>query len=184
MGFFDDIPGKPGTRRAWPRPDGQLQMPLTTRLLLARTDEAAIAVVGLWAFTAGFEFQVSVQLRAAVPGTSAASFLSALDGAPLEDEFLRLGIQFSTGEKAANTELRATRDTGGEPVGPTMKNRVAGAGARRRDWTYWVSPLPPPGPLAFVCAWPAFGIAESRAELDAALILDAARDCIDLWPGS
>ena len=184
MGFFDDIPSQPGTRRAWPRPDGQLKMPLATRLLLARTDQAAVAVVGLWAFTEGFEFQVTVQLRAAVPGTSAASFLSALDGAPLEDEFLRLGIQFSTGEKAANTELRATRDTGGEPVGPTMKNRVAGAGALSRDWTYWVSPLPPPGPLAFVCAWPAFGIAESRAELDAALILDAARDSISLWPGS
>ncbi|MGH3398770.1 MAG: hypothetical protein ACRDPO_29200 [Streptosporangiaceae bacterium] len=83
-----------------------------------------------------------MQLRAAVPGTSAASFLSALDGEPLEDEFLRL------------------------------------------DWRYWVSPLPPPGPLAFVCAWPAFGIAESRAELEAAQILAAARNCIDLWPGS
>jgi hypothetical protein len=58
-------------------------------------------------------------------------FLSALDGAPLEDEFLR--------------------ET---------------------------------GPLAFICAWPAFGIAESRAELEAALILGAARDSISLWPGS
>ncbi len=154
MGFFDDIPSQPGTRRAWPRPDGQLKMPLATRLLLARTDQAAVAVVGLWAFTEGFEFQVTVQLRAAVPGTSAASFLSALDGAPLEDEFLRLGIQFSTGEKAANTELRATRDTGGEPVGPTMKNRVAGparcpatghTGSRRcRRQGRWRSSAPGP----------------------------------------
>ncbi len=131
MGFFDDIDGQPRTRRACPRPDGQLPVPLATRLLLARTDQAAIAVVGLWALTAGFEFQVSVQLRAAVPGTSAASFLSALDGEPLEDEFLRLGIQFSTGDKA-----------------------------------------------------PAFGIAESRTELEAAQILAAARDSIDLWPQS
>jgi hypothetical protein len=184
MGFFDDIGSQPRTRRSWPRPDGQLPVPMATRLLLARTDQAAIAVVGLWAFTAGFEFQVSVQLRAAVPGTSAASFLSALDGEPLEDEFLRLGIQFSTGEKAANTELRATRETGREPLGPTMTTRVAGAGALSRDWRYWVSPLPPSGPLAFVCAWPAFGIAESRAELEAEQILAAARDSIDLWPRS
>ena len=43
MGFFDDIGGQALTRRAWPRPDGQLPGPLATRLLLARTDQAAIA---------------------------------------------------------------------------------------------------------------------------------------------
>jgi hypothetical protein len=174
--------GPPPARPTRSRVDGQLPAPLATRLVLARSDQVAVAVTGLRAFAAGFEFQVSVQLREAVPGTSAASFLGALDGEPLEDEFLRLGIQFSTGETAANTELRATHETGHEPAGPIMTIRVAGAGALSRDWTYWVSPLPPPGPLAFVCAWPAFGIAESRTEMEAQLILDAARDIIDLWP--
>ena len=47
---------------------------------------------------------------------------------------------------------------------------------------YWVSPLPPPGPLAFASEWPAFGIPESRAEVDARLLLDAAGDSIELWP--
>jgi hypothetical protein len=37
-----------------------------------------------------------------------------------------------------------------------------------------VQPLPPPGPLAFVCAWPARGIPEVRVEIDAGLVLDAA----------
>jgi hypothetical protein len=35
-------------------------------------------------------------------------------------------------------------------------------------------PLPPPGPLAFVCEWPAAGIAVTRSEIDAQLVLDAA----------
>ena len=43
-------------------------------------------------------------------------------------------------------------------------------------------PLPPAGPLEFVCEWPAFGIAESRAGIDAQLILDAARRSVRLWP--
>src|SRR5256885_6760927 len=47
---------------------------------------------------------------------------------------------------------------------------------------YWVWPLPPPGPVAFVCEWPAFGIPESRAELHARLILDAAARAVELWP--
>jgi hypothetical protein len=37
------------------------------------------------------------------------------------------------------------------------------------------------GPLEFVCEWPAFGVAETRAVI-AQLILDAAGRSIGLWP--
>jgi hypothetical protein len=37
-----------------------------------------------------------------------------------------------------------------------------------------IQPLPPPGPLAFVCAWPSRGIPEVWVEIDAGLVLDAA----------
>lgn len=183
MGFFDDIArsADDSAMRAFPRPDGQVPAPLAIRLMLGRSGQAAVAVVGLWAFTAGFEFLVSAQLRQAVPGTSAASFAAALDGDPLDGEFCRLGVQFSTGEKAANTQLRATREEGSPIAGPVMKVRTGGAGVLSRDWRYWVSPLPPPGPLAFVCEWPALGIPESRTGIDAALILDAANQSIALW---
>jgi hypothetical protein len=40
------------------------------------------------------------------------------------------------------------------------------------------------GPLEFVCEWPALGIAESRAGIEAQLILDAAQRSIRLWPES
>ena len=40
---------------------------------------------------------------------------------------------------------------------------------------WWTWPLPPAGPLEFVCEWPAFDIAESRVGIDAQLILDAAQ---------
>jgi hypothetical protein len=183
MGFFSDIPGDPGESAplAWPRPEGTLPTPLATRLVLARTDQVAIAVVGLWAFVSGFEFLLSVQLKQAVPGTSAASFLSALDDEPPHEEFLRLGIQFATGEKASNMQVRATRSGESDHRGPIMKSRIAGAGLLFRDWKYWVSPLPPSGPLAFFCEWPAYDILETRTEIDAQLILDAARTSIDLW---
>jgi hypothetical protein len=45
-----------------------------------------------------------------------------------------------------------------------------------------VWPLPPAGPLAFVCEWPGRGIAESRMEPDARLILEAAGRAVTLWP--
>ena len=40
---------------------------------------------------------------------------------------------------------------------------------------WWAWPLPPTGPLEFLCEWPAFGITESRAGINAQIILDAAR---------
>jgi hypothetical protein len=51
-----------------------------------------------------------------------------------------------------------------------------GGGGGGASWhqTNWVWPLPPPGPLAFVCEWPAAGIALTRTEIDAQLVLEAA----------
>lgn len=55
-------------------------------------------------------------------------------------------------------------------------------GPRSSFWRWWAWPLPPPGPLEFVCEWPPFGIPETRAGLDGQLILDAAARSIRLWP--
>ena len=44
--------------------------------------------------------------------------------------------------------------------------------------------LPPPGPLEFVCEWPELGITETRASIDAQLILDAAQHRIQVWPAT
>ena len=49
-----------------------------------------------------------------------------------------------------------------------------------RNW--WAWPLPPAGPIEFVCEWPVFGVPETRATLDAQLILDAAGRSTQLWP--
>jgi hypothetical protein len=178
MGFFDNIAPKPdgGTMRALPRPSGQVPTPLAIRLMLARTSQVAVAVVGVWAFTTGFDLQINAELRNEIPGTSTASFLAGLDDEPLEDEFCRLGVQFSTGEKAANLER------GSDTAGPIMKVMGGGGGLLFRQWRYWISPLPPSGPLTFACEWPALGVAESRAEIDAQPILDAASQSIVLWP--
>jgi hypothetical protein len=46
----------------------------------------------------------------------------------------------------------------------------------------WLWPIPPRGPVAFVCEWPALEIPLTCATLDAEVIRDAARRAVVLWP--
>lgn len=91
-----------------------------------------------------------------------------------------MGMQFADGRAVSNLRIQPP-DTPADP-GPIMLNSGASGGTRRHDVTYWVWPLPPPGPLTFVCQWPATGIAESRISLDAQLVLDASTHASQLWP--
>ncbi len=50
------------------------------------------------------------------------------------------------------------------------------------DNHYWVWGLPPPGPLVFVCEWPARGIGQSRMQADARLVLETAERAVPIWP--
>lgn len=54
-------------------------------------------------------------------------------------------------------------------------------GGRVFNLHHWVGGLPPPGPLVFVCDWPARQLKESR-EVDARLVLEAADRAVPLWP--
>jgi hypothetical protein len=73
-------------------------------------------------------------------------------------------------------------DPGTEPDRPILRPFLGGGGPRSSFWRWWAWPLPPAGPLEFVCEWPALGIPETRAGLDAQLILDAAGRSTRLWP--
>ena len=97
----------------------------------------------------------------------------------LPDDFLRFGVEFADGAKATN--LPGPPGPPGEPAGPLLLQRGGGGGGSRWDQTYWVWPLPPPGPLAFVCEWPAEEISLTRAEIDAELVLGAAAKAEILW---
>ena len=132
-----------------------------------------------------FRSVVSVLLRAL--GDFSLRPLNALPGiAPVElvialtDELLRFGVQFADGRKATNLDPRA-HDPDQEPDRPVL-NYHGGGGGLAWDMGHWVWPLPPPGPFTFVCEWPARGIAESGAEIDAGSILEAAGRAVILWP--
>ena len=68
-----------------------------------------------------------------------------------------------------------------------VEGGAGGEGGRLGRGAFWdlelvVQPLPPPGSLAFVCAWPGRGIPEVRVEVDAGLVLGAAAAARPFFP--
>jgi len=185
MAFFDDVPAPEAAplhrHHRWEPPQAEFPgiVPIDT-LVLGRTDEVAVAITGLSAFSAGIEIFLTARIRpsAAHPDEHAPG--GPRDLAASRRSF-RFGLQFADGGKVAGrTGGHPEHDS--EPAGAVLYP-FAGGGAPYSFFSrWWMWPLPPAGPLEFVCEWPAFGIAESRAGIDAQLILDAAARSVRLWP--
>ena len=71
---------------------------------------------------------------------------------------------------------------GAEPAGPFLRMHGGGGSSHFNQMRWWAWPLPPGGPLEFICQWPAMGISETRVSIEAELILDAARRAVLVWP--
>lgn len=176
MGFFERAPrarpDAPHPRGGpWERPRAQFPRAAASALLLARTEVVAVAVSVIWAYPEGFEFWVQAQFR---------EERRALDRHPA-DQSLHVGVQFADGRKAADVS-RVPEPAGSVEDGLILRPLSFGGGLWHQDRSYWVWPLPPPGPLWFVCAWDVYGIPESRAAVDARQVLEAAGHSIQLWP--
>ena len=174
MGFFGDVSVSSSRIPAgspWDPPVAEFPCVAVSALLLARTEEVAVAVTAIWAFSAGFEFWIKAEYRESGP---------ALESVP-DDQSLHVGVLFADGKKAANVG-RVPDAAGSVANGLILRPISFGGGSRHRDRSYWVWPLPPAGPLTFVCEWSALGIPETRAEVDAQMISNAARHSLKLWP--
>jgi hypothetical protein len=197
MSFFEPPPPPPEPQEAefptppwFGPPENALGFPVPLRLVLVRTDDVAIVVNGATAYSTGIEFAVAVRTR------SIDDDAQLLHGDPfgrpyafrrrsgeVPPEVLRFGVQFADGSKATTLDWHAAlADPQQEPTSPVLMQRGGGGGGRAWNFGFWLWPLPPPGPLAFVCEWPARGIALTRAEVDSGAILAAAQQAETLWP--
>jgi hypothetical protein len=179
MGFFDDMPAPesapPRRHHPWEPPEAELPgiVPIDT-LVLARTDQVAVAVTGLSAFSTGIEIFLTARIQPNAEHPEAHLAASRRS--------FRFGLQYSDGGKAVGSPGGGRPDRDSEPAGPVLYPFAGGGGPHSFISRWWTWPLPPGGPLEFVCEWPAFGIAESRTGIDGQVILDAARRSIRLWP--
>src|SRR5262249_44534885 len=94
---------------------------------------------------------------------------------------LRFGLQYADGRKAT-TMGRRFEKTPVEKTSLVLSPGGGGGSERSFDMFMWVWPLPPAGPVAFVCEWGAESIPLTRHEIDAKQILEAAERSEALWP--
>ena len=180
MGFFDDAPApvpEPLWRHhhPWDPPEAEFPsiVPIGTTLL-GRSDRAAVAITGLAAFSNGFEIQLTARSRprdgddVGPKGWARHSF--------------RFGLQLSDGTKVFGRQGRPPRGHDAEPEGPVLHAFAGGGTPLSFLSRWWAWPLPPKGTVEFVAEWPDLGLPESRAGLDAGMILDGADRAIRLWP--
>ena len=182
MGFFDEVPPPepdppPRPRHPWELPDNEFAGVVSAGpLLLGRADQVAVAITSLAAYSTGFEIFVAARIRPDDRGPG--------DRLGPGHESFRLGMQWPDGSKVIGDHRRHGPGPDTEPDAPILTPYAFGGGPRQRFSRWWAWPLPPPRPLEFVCEWPALGITETRASIEAQLILDAAEHSIRLWPSA
>jgi hypothetical protein len=171
-------------------PENELPAGVGLTLLLGRTDDAAVAITHIEAFSTGFRFTLAVRLRRPGPELVHGRLFMLITShvhpgieIPLADRLL-LGLEYANGHRASTLQDMRMRGPGAvaDDRQLVLVQQGGGGGGASVDQSYWASPLPPDGPVTFVLAWPAFGMPESRTVLDSAAIRAAADHSQLLWP--
>jgi hypothetical protein len=198
QGFFElpsrgsGRPRPPVRRPRWlGPPEDSFGVLVPLRLVVVRTADLAVAIPSATGYRNGFGFELAIR-RAAAEGDAFALDRTlhwlGREGSP-PPEVLRVGVQFADGQKATSLEswwdyFDPQDAAQAPPPGPVLVPQGGAGGERVRSQSYWVWPLPPDGPLAFVVEWPALGVPLTQARVDGALIRQAAAQDEGLWPAA
>jgi hypothetical protein len=162
-------------------PDNEIPGGVAFAAVIARNDAAAVGLTGLLAHSTGWSATVSVRLRTTPDPSKLHQLSRTIAGGPFgQDQAVLLGLEYSDGRAGVNVPVGPLPHDVGKG-GLSITRGGGSGGGRSFDNRFWVSPLPPPGPVTVICAWPAMGIEETRTEFDAALLLEAAASATTLW---
>jgi hypothetical protein len=92
------------------------------------------------------------------------------------------GCSSPTATRSPNLDQYPFVPEGLPPDQPVLVEGGGGVDDWSFDMDYRVRPLPPPGPLAFICAWPGRRISSSGMEVDSGAVRAAADTAVTLWP--
>jgi hypothetical protein len=171
----DEVPVPTLRPRAWLGPPlDEFPREVAGPVVLVHTRDTAVAVGGIRAYSTGFTFELMIRLRRPLEAGHLFDSMRQRGG----DGAVMVGARFAGG-RAATLDGDVPAD--GDP--PALLVRAGGSGGTDTEWhgTFWAWPLPPPGPLALVFAWPERAIGETVVEIDGGTVRDAAAEVMSLW---
>jgi hypothetical protein len=156
---------------------------VAARAVLFHTADAVLVFDHFDVYRHGIRFRIELQLREGNdqvedwPWQPFEAMRRARGSLP--DDLLRLGVVYSDGSSWSNID---SRPMGTEPApGPTLEFLDGGGSETEWNANVWLASIPPEGLVTFVAEWPLYGIAETRATIDAAELRQAAGRVEDLW---
>jgi hypothetical protein len=157
-------------------PENEIPVALPLSVVLARTDEVAVGLFGLQVYSTGVAFTLVVRVRPSSQLAEGRGLNELIwEHRPGAGRFL-LGIELADGRRSSGLP------TPGHDGDLVFHPGSGSGGDASVEQSWWLSPLPPEGPLRFVVRCPELGIAESVTELDGSAIRRAADGVVELWP--
>lgn len=162
------------------RPENEVPVSVAIDAVLADDQDVVVFISGARVFSNGVDFTLEVRAR---HGTNdgRGGMLVGVHGDGDPSNRLLLGVELSDGRRCTNIGAY-TADFHDSADRPLLTPGGGSGGTRASDISLFLSPLPPPGDLRVVCAWPKFGLHEKITVLSADVIVEAAHRVRLLWP--
>lgn len=178
MGLFDSLP-PPGPRcvggpvEPWIfPPDNVVGSYVAERVVFVRRESLLVVAEDFVAYPTGVDFTIEIRSNERVPDGFAIP-----DGPRNGPSGPSVGVVTADGGRASSLS-QPTLDEPLPPVVWAYRVSSGGGGCTQRCWMW---PLPLPGPLRIVVAWPAAGLGETWGEIDGATIREAGLRGQVLW---
>lgn len=156
-------------------PDNEAGITVPINATLADDGQTALWLGHLVVFATSF--QACLTAFARTPGDDGQG--AAWGMPPRSGRSLMLGVELADGRRASSLDALAPGETALDQLTVSLSG---GGSLLRCALTAQVSPLPSPGPLRFVWAWPARDIDEGMLDIAAEPIIEAAQRSRELWP--
>ncbi len=162
------------------RPENEAPASVAIDAVLLEGPDTVVLLGNVQAFSTGVAFSITAMTRRPAPPDAGGlgAVLHHYSGGT--DSFL-LGVEYADGRSISTV---ANQDPFGADVPAdalTLWPTGGGGGSRYAEAAFYLTPLPPPGAVRFIAAWPSRGLPEAVTEISADEILAAAGRARRLW---
>lgn len=171
------------------RPSGMLAGVVPFELIIGRSPQAVVTLIGMRAFPTGLAMTLGVAVRKHLRHRDLNA--EVFDGPYRHDRDeawlrgrLKWGFELSDGIRVTNLDLSWMGDVSQRPEHPVLSGGSGGGDDREVEREYWLWPLPPAGSTKVICQWLDFGISQTTQRFDTTPMVEAAKRAAPLWPST